>query len=263
MSRPAQLLAVTCGSEPAEDAENGELPAVVPGGLDGLLSMSPCFRPRLRGYDRREVDNYVDWAETELTVARRQVDDLLGRLAACATELEAARRAAADRAGSGMPAPIAELLRRAADEARQVSDIAVREASRMTDAAAEQARLTTAAAEEEAHRTIEAAFTESEQILAEARLEAAARLSKVEAIVEAAAAAATERLVAYEREVEEARRQRDEARQSLQRLTSRIGEALQGVVFLDNGVVDSGLVDSGAVDSGVVDSGVGFAQPVG
>lgn len=243
MSRRVELVAVT-GGESAEDAETGELPAVVPGGLDGLLSPAPCFRPSLRGYDRLQVDNYVGWAETELAVARRQVDDLLARLGACAAELETARRAAAGRDRTGMPAPIADLLRRAAEEARQVSEAAVREARRMTDAAADQARRTTAAAEAEAGRATEAAAREAEQILAEARLEAAARLSKADAIVEAATAAATERLVAAEREVAEARRQRDEARESLRRLTSSIGEALQGVVFVGNGVGDDGYVRS-------------------
>ena len=237
MSRRVELVAVSGGAESAEDAETGELPAVVPGGLDGLLSTAPCFRPSLRGYDRLQVDNYVAWTETELAVARRQVDDLLARLGACAAELETARRAAADHR-SGMPAPSADLLRRAADEARQVGDVAVREARRLTDAAAEQARRTTAAATEEARRAVDAAAAEAERILAEARLEAAARLSKADAIVEAATAAATERLAAAEREVEEVRRQRDEARESLRRLTSSIGEALRGVVFVGNGVAE-------------------------
>src|SRR5689334_22707193 len=242
MSRRGELVAVAGGPESVEDAETGELPAVVPGGLDGLLSASPCFRPSLRGYDRLQVDNYVGWAETELAVARRQVDDLLGRLGACAAELESARRAAVALDRTGLPVPIVDLLRRAADEARQVSDAAVRGARQTTDAATEQARRTTAAANEEARRVTEAAAVEAEQILAEARLEAAARLSKADAIIEAATAAATERLAAAEREVQEVRRQRDEARESLRRLTSSIGQALQGVVFVGNGVVDDGYL---------------------
>jgi cell division septum initiation protein DivIVA len=238
-----ELVAVSGTAEPAEDPQTGEWPAaVVPGGLDGLLSTAPCFRPSLRGYDRLQVDNYVGWAETELAVARRQIDDLLARLGACATELESARRAAADRDRSGMPAPIADLLRRAAEEARQVSDVAVREARRMTEAAAEQARRTVAVANDEARRTTEAADAEAMRILAEARLEADARLSKADAIIEAATAAATERLAAAEREVEEVRRQRDEARASLRALTARIGEALQGVVLVGNTVVDDGYL---------------------
>src|SRR5689334_107542 len=158
MSRRGELVAVAGGPESVEDAETGELPAVVPGGLDGLLSASPCFRPSLRGYDRAQVDNYVGWAETELAVARRQVDDLLARLGACAAELETACRAALARPPvpdrSGMPAPIVELLRRAADEAQRVSDVAVREARRMTDAAAQQAQRTTEAAAAEAERIL-------------------------------------------------------------------------------------------------------------
>ena len=220
MTGRAGLVAVTGGSaEPAGEAPagngiartgpvtysltgnvvDGPPAVVVPQGLEGLLSTSPCFRPSLRGYDRIQVDDYVAWAETELSVARRQVDDLLARLGACAAELDEARRAAADRDGSGLPAPLVDLLRRAADEARRTTDEAAAEADR---------------------------------ILADARLEADARLRKADAIVEAAAAAANERLAMAEREVEELRKQRDEARESLRRLTSRIGEALQGVVLL-------------------------------
>src|SRR4051794_20452571 len=125
-SRRGELVAVAGGAaEPGEDAAGEPGAVVVPRGLDGLLSSSPCFRPSMRGYDRTQVDDYVAWAETEVAVARRQVDDLLARLAACATELEVARRAAAGRDRSGMPAPIADLLRRAAEEARQVTDVAV------------------------------------------------------------------------------------------------------------------------------------------
>ncbi len=203
---------------------------VIPHGMDGLLSTSPCFRPSLRGYDRVQVDNYVAWAETELSVARRQVDDLLSRLGACAVELEAARRGAVSRDDSGLPAPIVELLRRAADEAGQVSEAAVGEARRITGSA-----------EEAARRTTEEAAAEADRILADAQLEAEARLRKADAIVEAATAAAEERLAAAEREVAELRRQRDEARESLHVLTSRIGEALHGaLVLVDDGVLASG-----------------------
>src|SRR4051794_1814886 len=67
-------------------------PPHVTGALDAMLSVRPCFRGALRGYDRMQVDNYVAWAESELQAMRRQSDLLLGRYGAAQAELEISRR---------------------------------------------------------------------------------------------------------------------------------------------------------------------------
>jgi cell division septum initiation protein DivIVA len=172
-------------------------------------------------------------------VARRQNEELLTRLGACAADLQAARRALAGPDHAGFTGPIAELLRRAADEARRLSDAAVEEARRITATAEEEARRVTAAAVQEADRLTDAAIEEADRVVADARLEAQARLRKAEAIVEAATVAAQERLAAAERDLSDVRRQRDDARESLRVLTARIGAALQGAVLVadDDGEV--------------------------
>jgi cell division septum initiation protein DivIVA len=239
MTRQAELVAGPGDGGAPEPNVVAALPAGAPGALEGLLSPAPCFEHSLRGYDRVQVDNYVAWAETELTIARRENQELLARLAASAADLEEARRAAAGPDRAGFVGPIAEMLRRAAEEARRLGDVAAEESRRVTASADEQARRLTAEAVQEADRLTDAAIEEADRIVADARLEAEARLRKADAIVEAATAAARERLAQAERELSDVRRQRDEARESLRLLTSRIGAALQGVVLVadDDGEV--------------------------
>ena len=73
------------GPEPEADDDVGSLfPApAYSGDLAGLLDTRPVFRPRVNGYDRLQVDNYVTWAEEEHAAARRAGDHLLDRNAVC------------------------------------------------------------------------------------------------------------------------------------------------------------------------------------
>jgi chromosome segregation ATPase len=158
---------------------------------DGGDGARPVFRVRFLGYDRFEVDNHVARTEWELRSARRHTDHLLDRFGACSAELEISRRASSlssrDQQASQVPERIAEILRLAADEAGEMVDTAGREADR---------------------------------ILAEARLEADARLGKVQAITEMAAAGGEELR-------EEARRDRDEAAALLEQARGDAQELLR------------------------------------
>ncbi|WP_040339583.1 DivIVA domain-containing protein [Candidatus Blastococcus massiliensis] len=235
-------------------AEGGpKAPPAFTGALDQLLGSGPVFRSRLRGYDPLEVDTYVSWAETELRTVRRQVDDLLGRFGACSAELEISRRLLAD-APRGRVFPVSdrveEMLRLAVEEAAAITDAGAREAEHLVAEARSEAdarlrkaheikELAVLAADElrdharrqqaEATAMIERARGEAAELLRAAaeereRLDAEAAQAR-----EQAAAAATARLVELQEEVADLRRQRDQARQSLRGLSSRIGEALQAV----------------------------------
>ncbi len=161
----------------------GEVPAKpnFTGDLDDLLGLRPVFRTRPRGYDRLQVDNYAAWAESELAGARREVDHLLSRFGACSAELEISRRLLAE-----------------APQRRDVFPV--------SDRVEEMLRL----ASDEAAALAEAGAEEGDRILAEARLEADARLRKAHEIKEMAVAAADELR-------EQARRERAEALALLER----------------------------------------------
>src|SRR3954453_5907427 len=106
MSRQAELVAVPGSGGAAEPNVVAAPTAGAPGALEGLLSPAPTFEHSMRGYDRVQVDNYVAWAETELTLAPGQNEELPARLAACAPDLEEARRAAAGPDPAGFVGPI-------------------------------------------------------------------------------------------------------------------------------------------------------------
>ena len=189
------------------------------------------------------MDNYAAWAESELVTARRQIDHLLSRFGDCSAELEISRRLLAEAPRGREVYPVSERV-------EEMMRLAADEAAAMTEAGAE----------------------EAEQLLAEARLEADARLRKAHEIKELAVAAADElreqarrgrggatilraaaderdrldaeaaeqrqradraataQLLTVQQQVDGLCRQRDEARQSLRRLTDEIGRALQAVV---------------------------------
>ena len=176
------------GTAPQHGADGGPRPG---SGLDGLLGTAPVFSGAVRGYDRAQVDAYVDWAETEVLVLRRENDHLLTRYAAVSADLQAARSRLSSivRERDAAPGPA---------QAQALYEQAEREAAALT-AAAEQ---------------------EAQQVLAEARTEAAARLSGVAEMREAVTALreqtrseATAVLEAARREAEALRREAAEERE--------------------------------------------------
>ena len=193
----------------------------------------PMFRLRLNGYDRLEVDNYAAWAEEELSAARRQMDHLLAQFGACSAELEISRRLLADAPRGRQVFPVSDRVQEAerlvgdarteADarlrKAHEIKEMAVRSADEILEHARGVAKTSVARAWAEAAALLAAVTAERDRLMEEAVLER-----------QRATAAATEQLAALRAEVDGLRRQRDDARESMRRLTDRIGEALRAVV---------------------------------
>src|SRR4051812_35589198 len=161
------------------------------GDLYALLTTAPVFRSSVRGFDRLQVDNYVSWAEAELRAARRETDDLVERYGRACAELEISRRLVA-RSPEGQEMTVlsermGRMLRMAADEAAALS-------------AAGQA--------------------EADQILADARTEADARLRKAHEIKQLA-------IEASDRMREEARLLRAEASAEVDRAKAQAAQILR------------------------------------
>jgi cell division septum initiation protein DivIVA len=186
-----------------DDAREARRPNVA-GDLPSMLEASPMFRRAVVGYDRFQVDTYVQWAEDELATADREREHLLARnlrtqaaleetrqllphsssageflqvstrigslLAAAADEAEGLRAdAEADRAAAAVhvqqtAAQAERLLADATDKARRV----------LTDAAADAAR-----ASDDARRVVAEAASEAEQVRRAALSEADTRLQRV------------------------------------------------------------------------------------
>lgn len=197
----------------------------LPGSLDRLLDHRPVFRRRQHGYDRFQVDNYVSWAEGELDAARRQCDHLLDRYGACMAELTLVRRTPTGTVTGAVSQRLGEMLRLASEEADSVIASGVDEAERII----REARLEAEARRLKVMGIREAAIGAAKEIVERARADARRLLRDAAAQHEKAEAEATLRLAAVQTEVDDLRRQRDEARQSLHRLTAQIGQALDGV----------------------------------
>src|SRR5215218_10371596 len=148
--------AVAHGTPPTRTAAGNFVVDPLPnfsGDLDALLTTAPVFRSSVRGYDRLQVDNYVSWAESELRAARRETDDLVERYGRACAELEISRRLLARSPGGQEMSVLSERM------------------GRMLRMAADEAAALTAAGQEEA-----------DQVLADARTEADARLRKAHEI---------------------------------------------------------------------------------
>ena len=224
------------------------------GDLDELLSQRPVFRTKVNGYDRLQVDNYAAWAESELATLRREVDHLLVRFGESSAELEISRRLLADVPRGREVFPVSdrvqEMMQLAADEAEALREAGVQDAERILA----EARTEADARLRKAHEIKELAVVAADELSDQARTlraeanayldraryqaaellrEAAAERDRLDAEAaqerDRAAAAAAARLADVQAEVDDLRRQRDEARQSLRGLTDRIGEALQAV----------------------------------
>jgi hypothetical protein len=248
------------------------------GDLDDLLDRRPFFRTRLRGYDRLQVDNYATWVESELATTRRNCSHLMARYGACAAELERLRTESQRPHRAPELGPVTqrlgEVLRLAAEEAAEIRRAGIDEAERivagahaeaetrlekvamMREAAVavgeelrrERAEATgvVARARQQAAALLREAAEERERLAAEAAERVARAEEQARREREAAAAEAAARLAAVRIEVDDLRRQRDEARESLHRLTARIGEALQAAAAASAAPADlAALADRG------------------
>lgn len=172
----------------------------VAGDLPSLFRAAPMFRRAVAGYDRFQVDSYVQWAEDELATADREREHLLIRHLNTQAALDEARNLLSHSSSGGeflhVSQRIGSLLAAAADEAEslrveaeadraaaaaEAARVVAEAAQKLADAQAEVERVVLEAAAEaeainaEAHRVLDEAHRSS----AEARVQAQARLDDV------------------------------------------------------------------------------------
>ena len=176
----------------------------VAGDLDTVMGSAPMFRRSLAGYDRFEVQSYVQWAETELATADREREHLLARQLETRAALDEARELLGHSAGGGellqLSRSIGTLMATAADEADALR----------AEAAAERR-----AAASSAERTIDVARRRAADLAAEAE----------RTLTEARAAAAVL--------LEQARQTRVEADETGVRASAEAERRLEGVAALE------------------------------
>jgi len=210
----------------------------ISGDLPTVFQAGPMFRRALAGYDRFQVDTYVQWAEDELATAEREREHLLTRHLCTQAALDEARQLLSHSSGGGefllLSRRIGSMLAAAADEAENIraeaeadrsaasanAEAMVADAERvLADAETEAARMVAEAATEVEKMTAAAGrvVAEAEQTGRAARAEAEARLEEVRAIEQRAA----ERAARIERHaVEEALAARLNARDEVVRMLS-------------------------------------------
>jgi len=190
----------------------------VSGDLPTVLQAAPMFRRAVIGYDRFQVDTYVQWAEDEIVTAEREREHLLARHLATQTALEEARRLLSHSSSGGeflrLSDRIGLMLAAAADQAESIraeAESMRAEAAADRSAACAQAERTMADAEIEAERVVAEAGFLADQMAARARRTVAA----AERTAEAARAQAVARLeqvrVVEQRAADDAERIRHEA----------------------------------------------------
>lgn len=190
------------GTGPVEAGGQDRERPHVSGDLPSVLGTGPMFRRAVAGYDRFQVDTYVQWAEDELATADREREHLLAGHLRTQAELDEARELLAHSSGGGeflqLSRRIGSMLASAADQADGMHTEAQAERAA---AAAEAARMAAHAddlvrgARTEADRLVADAAARAQQMSAEAdRVVADAERSRREAHEEIA-----ERLAAVRR----------------------------------------------------------------
>ena len=242
------------------ESEGSDARPNLAGDLEELLGHRPVFRVRLNGYDRLQVDNYAAWAESEVVTLRREVDHLLARFGDCSAQLEISRRLLAEAPRGRQVFPVSDrvqgMLQLASDEAASLVEAGAREAEQIVgEARAEaDARLRKAheikemavlAADElrdqarrlraEANGYIDTARHEAAELLRQAAAERDRLAAEAAAERERMAAAAAARLAEVRADVDDLRRRREQAQETLRGLTDRIGEALEAVAATGTG----------------------------
>ena len=154
---------------------------------------NPSFTVSLRGYDREEVDDYLDSLAEALEQVdsaeehTRQLQSHINRLNARIKELEDRLSSEKPRSGLAVGERIGILLRQAEETAEETVMRAETRAAEIVTAAEQRAesaeqlvRSATSRAEEQARRIEAAARAESADIIAEADSRAAARTRQIE-----------------------------------------------------------------------------------
>ena len=211
---------------------------------------NPSFTVSLRGYDREEVDEYLDSlveALDKVDTAEEQARRMqahIGRLTGRVKELEDRLRTETPKSGIALGERIGILLREAEDAAAETVTSAETEAARIRTAADERAaeaeeivRSANARANEQARRTEAAARAEAAEILAEAEGRATARTRQIEQWAEQVIShtrAEEARMLnqqqqtreAFDAELKGLDKQRCAARRTLMELRDSLGRAL-------------------------------------
>lgn len=222
---------------PAIESLDRERPNVS-GDLPTIFGTVPMFRRSVVGYDRFQVDTYVQWAEDELATAAREREHLVERHLRTRADLDEARQLLSHSPGGGeflqMSRRIGSMLATAADEAESIRTEA--EAHRSTATAEANRKLgyarwriayaekratglvaQAARATEEMAASARRIVHEAEQTRAEARTEAEARLAEALAIEQRAAANARH---IHQQAAEQASAARLQARDEIARMLS-------------------------------------------
>jgi hypothetical protein len=140
----------------------------VSGDLPSLFRAAPMFRRAVAGYDRFQVDTYVEWAEDEIATADREREHLMARHLSTRAALDEARELLSRSASGGeflqVSRRIGAMLATAADEAESIRV----EAQADRSAAAQEATRILADAEAETQRVILETAVQVEAMTAEA-----------------------------------------------------------------------------------------------
>jgi cell division septum initiation protein DivIVA len=153
----------------------------VSGDLPTVFQAAPMFRRAVAGYDRFQVDTYVQWAEDELATAEREREHLLARQLRTQAALEESRQLLAHSSAGGeflhLSRRIGSMLAAAADEAdsmRADADSMRAEAARVKAEAETRRSAASAQAKGmlvQAQRVLDDAEAEAEQMVARAATE--------------------------------------------------------------------------------------------
>jgi cell division septum initiation protein DivIVA len=187
---PSRAIIVTIS---AMSAENGETAAPVPlaGTNDVRNSQAseirdPSFSSSILGYDRHDVDTYVERvnqliAELQISVsARAAVRHALERVGEQTSAILQRARDTAEEITSSAREEADETIARAHGEAGDIVARAQREAGEIAAHARAEVEQTVAAASTDARELLERAHEEAESTLARARDDAAARVRQAE-----------------------------------------------------------------------------------
>ena len=206
------------GEEPEPDGRGGDdRRPNVSGDLPALFQAAPMFRRTVAGYDRFQVDTYVQWAEDELATAQREREHLVERhlrtQAALAETRELLSHSASGSEFLQTSRRIGALLATAADEAEslradaeadrlaasaEAGELTAAAEQRLADAAIQAERLVSAAVDQaaatnaEARRVALEAEAAAEQVRRAGHAEAESRLQSVRVVERRAAEQAEE-----------------------------------------------------------------------
>jgi cell division septum initiation protein DivIVA len=210
----------------------------VSGDLPTIFETAPMFRRAAVGYDRFQVDTYVQWAEDELATAAREREHLVERHLRTRADLDEARRMLSHSPAGGefvqVSSRIGAMLAAAADEAERIRTEA--EAHRATATAQANRKLgyarwriayaeakatglvaRAAGAAEEMAATARRLVDAAEQTRADARTEAEARLAEALAVEQRADANARH---VHQQAAEQAAAAQRQARDEIARMFS-------------------------------------------